>query len=127
MPQAGQPRQQARWPRLPLRGEDTNWWLAPGERLSWSFDLRIDKASELKPGKVSLRVRPEGNSDPENDTAVIDVTLPATAVRTGNGSPATDGTTDRGADWLPWTAGAASLLALSTGAALLTTRRRRRP
>ncbi|MFE9878088.1 hypothetical protein [Streptomyces sp. NPDC005784] len=65
------------------RGESNDWWVGSGERLVWSFDLHIDKASALKPGKVSLKVLPESDSNPRNDTAAITVKVPGATGGTG--------------------------------------------
>jgi hypothetical protein len=73
-----------------------DWWVGSGERLVWSFDLRIDKASALKPGKVSLKVLSEHDSNPKNDTAAINVKVPGTAGGTGGsdgGNGSSGGTT----------------------------------
>ncbi|MGW7612553.1 hypothetical protein ACWGKW_35945 [Streptomyces sp. NPDC054766] len=75
------------------RGESNDWWVGSGERLVWSFDLRIDKASALKPGKVSLEVLRESDSNTRNDTAAITVKAPGSTSGTGgsdggNGSSA---------------------------------------
>ncbi|PZT68268.1 hypothetical protein DN402_08320 [Streptomyces sp. SW4] len=63
--------------------ETTDWWVGPGERLSWPFALRIDEPSGLRPGRVSLKVRSESNSDPANDTAVLEVRVPGTTAGGG--------------------------------------------
>ncbi|MFD5817729.1 hypothetical protein [Streptomyces sp. NPDC127038] len=62
----------------------TDWWVGPGERLVWSFGLRIDKVSALKPGTVSLKVLPEHDSSTRNDTAAITVKAPGTPGGTGD-------------------------------------------
>ncbi|MEU8032629.1 hypothetical protein AB0C13_29010 [Streptomyces sp. NPDC049099] len=73
-------------------GESTEWWVGPGERLVWSFGLRIEKASALKPGKVLLKVLPEHDSDPKNDTAAITVKVPGAAGDTGGSDGGGSGT-----------------------------------
>lgn len=73
-------------------GKNTEWWVGPGERLVWSFGLRIEKASALKPGKVSLKVLPEHDSDPKNDTAAITVKAPGAAGDTGGSDGGGNGT-----------------------------------
>jgi len=134
--------------------EETNdWWVGPGERLVWSFGLRIDKASALKPGKVSLKVLSESDSDLRNDTAAITVKVPGTTGGTGGsdgggnassggssgsgsgGGSAAGGThdssstptgavADTGAGTLPWIAGTAGVLAVGAGAVLFAAARR---
>ncbi|MCT9010692.1 hypothetical protein [Streptomyces rhizosphaerihabitans] len=77
--------------------EETNdWWVGPGERLVWSFGLRVDKVSALKPGKVSLEVLPESDSNTRNDTAAITVKEPGSTGGTGGsggGNGSSGGTT----------------------------------
>ncbi|POX58747.1 hypothetical protein C3492_35765 [Streptomyces sp. Ru62] len=64
----------------------TDWQIENGARLVWSFGLRIDKPSALKPGKVTLEVLSESDSDPKNDTAPVTVTVPG-----GGTGPTTGG------------------------------------
>ncbi|GGX62133.1 hypothetical protein [Streptomyces anandii] len=71
----------------------TDWVIENGARLVWSFGLRVDKPSALKPGKVTLKVLSESDSDPENDTAAVTVTVPG-----GGGSTGGGGTTGGGGD-----------------------------
>ncbi|MEU6276316.1 hypothetical protein ABZ871_28480 [Streptomyces populi] len=92
------------------RGENNDWWVGSGERLVWSFDLRIDKVSALKPGKVSLEVLRESDSNTRNDTAAIIVKMPGA---TGSGA-------------VPWIAGTAGVLAAGVGTALFARARGRR-
>ncbi|WP_406837594.1 hypothetical protein ACICHK_17220 [Streptomyces sp. AHU1] len=91
------------------RGENNDWWVGSSERLVWSFKLRIDKAS-VKPGKVSLEVLRESDSNTRNDTAAITVKAPGS---TGSGA-------------VPWIAGTAGVLAAGVGTLLFATARRRR-
>ncbi|KAB1986332.1 hypothetical protein [Streptomyces triticiradicis] len=76
--------------------EVTDWRVGPGERLVWSFGLRIDKASALKPGKVSLKVLRESDSNPKNDTAAITVKAPGAPGGTGGTGDSDGGTGSSG-------------------------------
>ncbi|MFK4146678.1 hypothetical protein [Streptomyces sp. NPDC004065] len=74
----------------------TDWVIENGARLVWSFGLRIDRPSALAPGKVTLKVLSESDSDPENDTAAVTVTVPGGGATTGGGTTAGGG--DSGGD-----------------------------
>ncbi|MFF9404231.1 hypothetical protein ACF1B0_01685 [Streptomyces anandii] len=77
----------------------TDWVIENGARLVWSFGLRVDKPSALKPGKVTLKVLSESDSDPENDTAAVTVTVPGAGGSTGGGgTTGGSGTTGGGSD-----------------------------
>ncbi|KAB1986333.1 hypothetical protein [Streptomyces triticiradicis] len=91
------------------RGENNEWWVGSGERLIWPFKLRIDKAP-VKPGKVSLKVLRESDSNTRNDTTAITVKAPHAT----------------GAGAAPWIAGTAGVLAAGAGTVLFVTARRRR-
>ncbi|MGC4996243.1 MULTISPECIES: hypothetical protein [unclassified Streptomyces] len=92
-----------------------DWWVGPGEEMARTFGLRIDDASALKPGKVSLKVLEESDSDRKNDSAAITVTLRDTPT----GSMAS-----MGARALPWIAGAAGIVAVGVAAVFAARRKR---
>ncbi|MEW2623952.1 LPXTG cell wall anchor domain-containing protein [Streptomyces sp. NPDC048106] len=80
-------------------------WIDPGQYTTWTFDLRVVRPAELKPGRITVSSLPT-DPDKGDNTAAITIQAPGTGTGTGgtggkgdgSGGTATGGTSAGGGD-----------------------------